>query len=452
VPETVGPPERRSLLRRVPWELALLGLGIGAYLRVRVVGAVRIEHGTVQIDPMVLAFPLLTLTGAALLFSRACAGSLPRLRGAGRRLPVPAYLAVRRLVGSPVVAQGALVAVALPVAVLLYASALGGSTGSTVQRKYETNVGARHAFGTLARPGSTPDLDGHGTVVSRIQVDTRLNGTVPAELIGIDPATFGRAAYGDVARWTRRLDAGTTAVAAVLVNAPAALDVRSVRIRTSRLDVRVVGRTASFPGLRNPFQPLLVVDRALLPPLDPQADRTEEIWTDAADAVPALAALRRDGVAANYEITPGSFLDSTGLRPLTWIFGYLRALAYLTGLVALSGLVFALTARTRRRALAYRLALRMGLTRRQHRRSLAVELGSLVAGGWVLGAGLALAAIGLVYRLADPYPDAPPPPMLPAPAGGLAATAAAGVMITLLGTAWLQRVLDRQPAAAMLRE
>jgi putative ABC transport system permease protein len=444
---------RRRVPGWVPWEITLLAGSVLAYHFVRQDGAVRIVKATVQLNPMVVAFPLLALTGAIMLLARTGSNAVVRSAATARRLPPAGYLAWRRLAGTPAVTLGALVGVALPIAVLVYAAALSGSTSSDVQRKYHTNVGAEYAFGTLARPGSTPDVHGHGTVVSMIQIDPLLDGRIPARVLGLDPASFGEYAFdgNELRPAIDRLGGQHGPVRALLVNAPAALHVATMRIRTVSIPVRIVARTASFPGLRDPYQPLLVVDRADLPRLDPQTDRTEEVWTDSGNVGAALAALNRDGVDANYEISTNSFLDTTGLRPVTWIFSYLRALAYLTGLVALAGLTFALTTRTRRRALAYHLSRRMSLSRRQHRRSLATEIGVLLAGSWATGIAAASAAVWLVYQYTDPYPASPPPPTLPVPVGIWAVTAVACGIAGAAAVLGLQRVLDRARPAPLLR-
>lgn len=458
LPSDAAAGARRRWPRYVPWELTLLAASVLTYERVRRDGAVHVAKATVQINPLVLAFPLLALTGAVLLLARAGTTGLKRAGTAAGHLPAAAYLAVRRLTGTPAVAVGTLVGVAVPIAVLVYSAALSGSTSDDLHRKYETNVGAEHAFGTLAAPGSTPALHGTGTVVSMIQTGVYIDDGTEVRVVGVDPATFTEFAYqGSRLRdvLSRLSATGPTADALMVNAAPATvatrLDIRTPS-RTATVAIRIVGTSASFPGERNPYAPLLVVNRAALPThLPPLTDRNEEVWTTTASAPAALAALRRDGVDPNYEITPNSFLDNTGLRPVTWIFGYLRALAYLTGLVAVTALAFAFTARTRRRALSYYLARRMGLSAASHRRSIALELGGLLVISWTAGVALAAAAVALVYRLADAYPNSPPPPQYPVPTATIVATAAAATAVGIVGTQLLQHLLDRMRPDGLLR-
>ncbi|MGI8762092.1 MAG: hypothetical protein ACR2LF_12520 [Jatrophihabitantaceae bacterium] len=450
--------QRRGWLRYIPWELALVAASVLTYLSVRRTGGVRIVMATVQINPLVLAFPLFALTGAVVLLARAGAAGLKRAGTLAGELPAAAYLAVRRLTGTPAVAIGTLIGVALPIGVLVYSAALSGSTSSDLQRKYQTNVGAPYAFGTLAAPGSTPDLDGAGTVVSQIQTGAFINDGDQVRVIGVDPATFTRYAFQGAALHglLSRLSPTGPTVDVLLVNAPHRTAISRVEIRTTNQDatipIRIVGDMASFPGERNPYEPLLVVNRAALPRhLPPYTDRNEEVWTNPAAVSAALSALRHDGVDANYEITPTSFLDNTGLRPVTWIFGYLRALAYLTGLVAVTALAFAFTARTCRRALGYYLSRRMGLSKASHRRSIAVELGALLAISWTAGVALGAGAVALVFRLTDAYPNFPPPPLYRVPTGTILTSAIAAATVGVIGTYLLQHLLDRIHPSELLR-
>ena len=58
----------------------------------------------------------------------------------------------------------------------------------------------------------------------------------------------------------------------------------------------------------------------------------------------------------------------------------------------------------RQRLLGYTFMRRMGLTARQHRRALAVELAASVARGSLVGLGIAVAGAGLAYERIDPVP------------------------------------------------
>ena len=107
--------------------------------------------------------------------------------------------------------------------------------------------------------------------------------------------------------------------------------------------------------------------------------------------------------------------DVANFLGVSWTFGYLSALAALVGLVAIGGLLLYLETRQRTRTASYALGKRMGLTRATHLRSLLAELGVLLGLAWVIGAGLAWAAVLLVYHRLDIDPTRPPTRCSPCP-------------------------------------
>src|SRR6185369_5512744 len=89
-----------------------------------------------------------------------------RLQALGGRLPVPGFLALRRLAAARTVSAGVLVAVALPVGVLVVCASLSASVQATVAAKTATYVGAPVALRTDAKPGVFADPGPAGTPVS----------------------------------------------------------------------------------------------------------------------------------------------------------------------------------------------------------------------------------------------------------------------------------------------
>lgn len=445
----------RRWARWVPWELALLAGAAGVYAAVRRTGATTTVLATVQINPWALAFPLLALSGAVLLLARLLRLMIPLLVRLTGRVGMAGYLAVRRIAGAPAVAIAVAVGVALPCGLLVYASSVTDTLSDNAHAKYQTYIGAEHALGTLTSHSARIDTDGHGTVVSVITADATIGDGRQVGVLGVQPASFARFAYqdGPINDLVHRLTATPAGhpVPALLVNAPAGTTVHRLTLRNSTLPVRVVARAPIFPGLRNGYRPLLVVNRAALRAADPFLSRTEEVWTTDQQLAACIHALAGHGIETRYQITQQTFLGGTGLLPVSWITGYLRALAILTGLVALTGLVFALAARVRRQTAAYILARRMGLDRRAHRRSLLIELTGVLGLGWLGGTGLAIATAALVYGLLDLDPADPPPPSLAVPIPTLAATAvvtAAALTVAAIAT---QRFADRARPATILR-
>ena len=454
----------RALLRAIPWEIALVGAAIGTYQLVRRHGAVSVAAATVRLNPWVLAFPLFALAGCLLLAARLARLGTPMLVGAARRgfrglfsgdrdRGIASYLASRRISGTPIVAVALAIGTALPCGILTYSATITNVLDNNVHSKYETYVGADHALSTLASPHAAINTGGHGTVVSVLSAQTMIENGQEVAVLGVEPASFARFASRG-AQLKSMLDKLNPVphqpVPALLING-GALTPHTLTLRNTELPIRVVGRTNIFPGLRDGYMPLLVVDRRTLASVDWYVNRVEEVWTSNRELTACLATLRRRDVEVFAEVTPRTFLGSSGLLPITWVFGYLRALAVLTGLVALSGLIFALTSRTRRRTTFYVLARRMGLTKRTHRRSLVLELTGVLGLGWIGGIGLSLGAAALVFRLLNLDRIDPPAPVFATPFTTLAITLAA-TMVAIGGAAMItQYFADRAHPGEIMR-
>ena len=439
--------------RQVPWELALLAVGLWAGARVRSQPAVHLDHGVLRIDPVTFVFPLLAGTAVLLLIARVLGLALPWV-GRAQVKGNAAYLALRRLAGSRAVVLGLVIGTALPCALLTYASAVNHGISSEVTAKYQTNLGAQHVIEVRGSALEAPQLDGRGTPVAVLQTDPILPDGTRVRILGVDPETFGRFAYVD-GQQRRALDkivyTEGVAVPAILVNAPAAVDATSVTVLSTQLTLDVVAQVDTFPGLRDGFQPMIVVDRAALAQVDPSADRDNQVWTTDADYSSALHAIVADHFTVLTELTSRVLVGNTGLLPVTWIFGYLRSLAVLIGLVSVAGLVFALAARSRRRAVSYVMSRRMGMRRATHVRSLVIELALAAGSGWLAGSAVGSVAYGLVYRSLDIYPDLPPPPSFAVPWVVLVITAGILAAVVLLAAVGTQLASDRARPADVLR-
>jgi putative ABC transport system permease protein len=281
-----------------------------------------------------------------------------------------------------------------------------------------------------------------------------LPGGAPVSVLGIDPATFGAFAFvdgtqrRDVGRLAARASGGTPAI---LVNAPAGLDPSRVRIGASRVPIAVIAHRDIFPGLSNGSRPLLVVDRAALAHVDPRAGRTNEVWTDAAQLAAVSAAIDADGYRVLSQSDTQIRVSNSGLLPITWIFGYLRALAILVGAVAVAGLAFALSARTRRRRVAYAMSRRMGLTAGTHLRSLLIELGAVVGLGWLAGTAAGVGGYALLAGSLDVQPQLPPGAALELPALSLAVTASVVALVVVIAAVGAHVGAERAHPAEILR-
>jgi putative ABC transport system permease protein len=93
----------------------------------------------------------------------------------------------------------------------------------------------------------------------------------------------------------------------------------------------------------------------------------------------------------------------------------------------------------------------MGLARRSHRRSVALELGAMLAAGYLLGAVLSWGAARMVFSKLDAMPNLPPHPLFRTPLAILAITFL-GILVAATVGAWrVQRSADRANVAEVLR-
>jgi putative ABC transport system permease protein len=448
----------RSRWGLVPWELLLVGAAVWAYTRLRESGAVSSGGESVRISPLLVALPLLALAGLTVLVVRLAGLPAAGLQRLGGRLPVPGFLAVRRLTAARAVSAGLLVAVALPVGVLVVCASLSASVQTTVDTKTATYVGAPVALRTDATPGVYAAPGSAGTPVSLLpEALDEFSQELP--VLAVDPATFARYAFwrGDFA--TRSLpDLLSRLGPAQGGRVPAILagggdpNLDHVQLETLVLPVHVVARATAFPGMRSVAAPLLVVDRHALPTLGPYTARSEEVWTRPADAGAAARAIGTQGLHVTGQVNQDSIVRSTDLFPLTWTFGYVQALAALAGVIGVTALLLYLAARQRSRTAAYALSRRMGLTRRAHLASLLVELAVAVGLGAVAGVALARLVLVPMVRVLNLEPGRPPyPAVLVVSAGAVLAVAVAAVALVLLGTLATQVVADRARPADVLR-
>jgi putative ABC transport system permease protein len=442
----------------LPWEAVPAVLAIVAYRRVAATGAVRADElGLTDISPMLLAFPLLALAAGLGVAVRLAGPPLRAARRLAARLRPAAYLGLSRLTAAARVSLALVALVAVPVGVLVYASTVVRTAEVTTAAKAGLYVGADVAVVTYQPPGAAPDTGGAGTPVS-VVLDGR-TAVGETAVLGIDPDTFARFAFADrhvlgdsVARLAERVrSTGGGRVPAVLAGCVDCPRVDSVELRSSELAVDVVARPRYFPGLRLLRGPTLVVDRGALAGTDRYTQWQEEVWTTADRQDQVVGALLRSGTRMDRVKSPDRFLDVAELTPLAWSFGYLRALAALTGLIALAALVLHVAARERQRSVSHVLARRMGLRRRTHLLSLAHELGWLAGAGWLAGVALGWAAALLVARFLDFDPAFPPAAAAVAPVGLVAATAGAAAAFVAVGVAVAQRSADRTRPAEVLR-
>ncbi|GAB2460399.1 FtsX-like permease family protein [Jatrophihabitans fulvus] len=450
-----------SWAARIPWELLLVAAAVVIAATRLDDSAVTVENAIVRISPLVILYPLLGVTGVLLLLGRAVGLLLPLTGRAAGRGPSTLYLAFRRMSRSRAVAVGLLIGTALPCCLLMYGSTVRASVSDEVRSKYQTNLGAPHVLAVYGVRGRQLDLRGTGAQVTVYDQDAALGATSDiadlgnqVTVLGVDPAMFGRFAFltgsqrADLARVTAPAD-GPAPVVVANASGPLA---RTLHVGRTSIPVDPVARPAVFPGLRDGSSPLVIVNERFLRGVDPNAERNTQLWTDDAHYGPARRLVASDTrLNVLYELTSKVVIDTTGLLPVTWVFGYLQALALLVGFVALAGLVFGLAARTRARRVSYVLARRMGMRRRTHVASLVVELGVVLGLGWVAGSSLGIGSFGLIVDRLDMYPSLPPPPAFTVPGTPLVVTAVLVAVVVLVATLAVQALAERTRPAEILR-
>jgi putative ABC transport system permease protein len=456
------PGSRRSRLSRYPFECVGLALAAWSWLSL---GHVTLEAGATSaqaVQPVFLIFPLVFLLSFIALAARVVVAILrrPQLRESTNASPVPLWLAVRRLAGSPSAAALLVASVAAALGVFVYSAALTRSEESTVHAKAELFVGSDIAANISSLVRLPTSLS---SIATEVLVDRNDSvGSTDVDVIGVNPTTFDRGAFWDSSFASQSLAALMNQLSSrsdrpgpipVIVAGAPSLSLNAGLVlagygSTSRpYGVDVIARAAEFPGQAS-TTPLIVMTRRDLGRIEP--DTTVQVWAHGTqDEV--LADLARARVSVSIVVGAPSVLDLTDFAAVGWTFASLQSLGILIGAVAVGGLLLFLTGRSRARALSYVLARRMGLSRRDHLRSLFIELGSLFALGAIVGAALAWVAVELVDSHLNPLPDLPPGALVEVPWASLGGSALVAVITTFLTARWAQHVTDRSRAAELLR-
>ncbi|MDQ3890020.1 MAG: hypothetical protein M3312_05655 [Actinomycetota bacterium] len=445
-----------GLAASLPWELAVLAAAAFFFHRLRTHGAFvgDPDESTARPSLALLLFPFCFIGGCASLAARGLRGPLWRVRGRSDRLPPAAYLAVRRLAGSPATALLLAAASALALGIFVYAHTLVRSLEHAVELKSLVFVGSDVAGTTSADRNLPPTFPLPATKVTKMVEGGDL-ARVPADVMAVDPETLPRAVHWD-ARWASRpltdiardLRARGRRLPVVVVGpGPSA---RSLEIAGASIPVDIVERPRAFPGMYG-GRPLVVVAREQLErfvaaaekadPVD-QVGNDTQIWVKG-DPKKAIAALNASSVRPFPIVTAEEVRGTPSVAAVTNTFAFLKALGFGAGLLAVAGIVLYLQARQRGRAVSYALARRMGLTDGRHRRALALEVGTMLAVACVVGAALALVASRLVVADVDLQPSVPPRPLFAAPWRLLAATFFGLFVVAVLAAAVAHAVAKR---------
>jgi putative ABC transport system permease protein len=455
----------RSRSAAIWWEIPVLFLAAAALYEVwtRGTSAVSSVGGQVEVDRLLLLFPVLFMAGCAGLVVRALGRVLLLLRG-GATWPVPAYLAARRVSTAPRVALLLVTASTLAIGVLAYAGTAVVTIRESTRSKVLGSTGA-DVVGRASGPIFPPEA---GSALSTTNVlDIPFVRTDPSSetqltLVGIEPESFAAAAYWDpnfsdtsLADLMRDLTPTQEPLPALVVGGELPAGEQHLQLAGYQLPLKVVATASAFPGQAEGLA-VVVSAPALRTVLEEH------------DALIALRAAHyqawahgRVGLARAFLITSGidpltivvaaDRLQTPALRALTWAFVFMELIGVVTAVIALIGLVLYLQARQRSRELSYALGRRMGLTSGAHRLAVVLEILLLLLTALVSGAVLAFGTTALIYRRLDPLPDLPPAPTLQVPLSLLLTIGAAILVCAWVGGWWVQRRAGRANVGAVLR-
>ncbi len=448
------------------WEIPVLVLaGASLYeIWTRGTSAVSFEGGQVQVDRLLLLFPVLFMAGCAGLAVRGLARLLLRSRGSAS-LPIPLYLASRRVTTAPRVALLLVTASTLAIGVLAYAGTAVATIRTSTENKVLVSTGAKIAAQT---PGPIfPPPPGSGLSITNVMtvpfVAAGSSGNRSVTLIGVEPATFARTAFWDRSFSSSSLedllhDLGSTAtepMPAIVVGGELPAGDRRLSLAGYELALDVVGTATAFPGQGEGLA-VVVSAPALRDVLD-QHDAGIALngaryaaWAEGPTG-PARGFLISSGADPASIVVAADRLQTPGFRALAWSFVFMELIGIVTAALALIGLLLYLQARQRSRDLSYALGRRMGLTSRAHRAAVAIEIAALLSTAYVLGSSLAIATAKLIYQRLDPLPMLRPPPVLRIPFGLLGWIALAIAACAGIGAWLVQWRAERADVGAVLR-
>ncbi len=455
-----GTARRRSLL----WEpLLLVAAGAALYeLNTRGSSVVGGQGTGTRVDSLLLLFPLLLLAGGAGLLARGVLAA-PVLRRGKRRLPWAGWLALRRMAAARARAAPIITATAVAIGMVVFASSLSSTLRSSVHAKAILGPGSQQAF-RLETPRPIPAAAPFAPIATAVIRTTEDTGLVlghdSADVLGVDPDTFARAAYWDSSFSDRSLGSllgmlqpNEPGGEAVGLAVGAGLPDRFTLLLPGRtvhtpLAVRVAARPSAFPGYAfNSNRPLVVVNRTALARLGVDS---AELWVNS-ESPTVAASVRAAGL--NYlSLVRASDRTQGGLEPQLWSLRYLELTGLAAGIVAVCGIGIYFAADAPRRRLARALSLRLGVTSRTALLATGIEVGALLVSGLVIGVALAWLALRLLSGHLDPLPVAPPDTVLRFSLAGVGLCALAAVALTVAATGVVEQRAARASLPTLLRD
>lgn len=447
---------RLSRLPRVPWDVALVGLGLLLLGELRGGGALVEDEslGVARPSAQLLLFPVVFIAGWALLTARLVVYGVRFLRARSNRWGHPAYLAAHRLAGSAGVTLLLVSSAAICLGIFVSAQTVVKSLRTTVDAKAKIFVGsdvqATFEF-NLTPPDEFPMPLTKATRL--LNAGTIGSGDQTFDLLTIDPKTFSSAAF-----WHRRFGASSLNKLVAKLRShrgdrvPTIVSAADIPTRTSlsigsnRVPIEVTAEVVTFPGTSSD-RPLVVADTRTMErafkvgaPLESIA-ATTEFWIKGPPDSAKIA-------LASFPYTPSSVLTAERVKDVPFVnaaigtFNVLNVLGIATGLLVVGVTLMYLAARHRSQLVIYALSRRMGLSEKGYRRAVVFELFSMLLTAFCVGVVLALIAGMVVSESLDPLARIPPGPLFAVPWKTLPATIAVLLAACVLGgrvTGYLSR-------------
>ena len=440
-----------------PWEVVLLVIAGLAFYLIESRGA--IETGSREggrVDILLVLFPLLGISGAALFLLRLGFSFLNRARAATERAGTSLFLAARRLAAASRSVMLFVGAAAVSVGMLVYSTGLVSSVRATTYAKTHVFVGSD--VSVFVSEEEPLDLGFDYTYVAKIDGDV---GERSVEIMGIDPEPFADTAYwdadfadDDLDSLVDRLDEPSTGSLPVIIAGDDDFAPSSFSVFGHEAPMTIVGRADTWPGMKKDT-PMIVAAKPLLTETASEAGFSMAsgerlLWVEGPPN-DVLRALQEADVDTNVSVSARDASRSSALLSISWTFGLLRILGIVVGFMSILGMLLYVASRHRARLVSYLLGRRMGLRVKEHRTALLMELLAMLLISLTLGGALGLVATWLIYTSLDLLPTVPPAPLFRIPGVEVAAALIVFVAAALLGSRLIQGASDRARAGEVMR-
>ncbi len=411
---------------RLGWFLPIVGLAVAAWIQV---GGAQ-ESG--EIDPLVIAFPLVGLIAGVGLVVIGARWLMRRVGRTGASLPTALFLSWRRITSADSGAVLLATAMGIALGLVVFSTTLVDSLDTATDAKAVSVVGGA----TQARLDGRFDAElPEATTLVRV-LSTRLTiGGDPVMVLAIDPATyaagvswdpaFGSSPAGLVDALATPVDADVAAVAVAGTSLPPAAGFGSTAVTSYE-----VVQTFDAVPLASGAVPTIVVgapqiDAAARTKHDSQrpGDVDPEDWANEyrsplararsvlvsqLDEASLTAYAEANDVGVRELVTVAAYRDLVGNRAARWTFDYLGLLSVVAGLAAVGTLFFYLSEQRTNRQLSAVMAERMGLRPLTAAGAAVGEVLGLVVIAFVAGTSVGLAVARRLFDRFEPDPRLPP--------------------------------------------